>query len=79
MTPDPLKGLSYEERQAWPVMRKLLKRKPEMAALLLDGTTKESATAVILKIRDELDLLLAMNRAFSEAAGAIVKATKEDV
>ena len=33
-------ALTYEERQAMPVIRKLLKRKPEAAALLMQDMTK---------------------------------------
>lgn len=73
-------GLTYEERQALPVIRALLKRKPAMAELLLDGMSKAAATAILLRGQKELEDLLAFNRALSTAAGAIAthfKDTKE--
>ena len=69
-------GLTYEERQAWPVIRKLIKRKPEMAAELLDGLSKEAAAAVLIKIRDELKILLEVNKAFSAVAAELARMDK---
>jgi len=66
-------GLTYEERQALPVIRKLLKRKPELITLLLEGTTKEAASKLLIGVRDELEMLLRMNRAFSAAAAELAK------
>lgn len=72
-----LPPLSYYEREAVQVVRKLLLRKPEIAAYLLDGHSKELATTVLLKVRDELNQLLAVSRAFSAAAGELAKKAKE--
>ena len=66
--------LNYEERQALAVIRKALKRKPELAAAIMDGMSKEVATTVLLQTKKELDDLLAVSRAFSAAAGALAKA-----
>lgn len=66
-------NLTYEERQALPVIRKLLKRKPELITLLLEDTTKEAATKLLLGVRNELNTLLAMNRVFSAAAAELAK------
>lgn len=65
--------LTYEERQALPVIRKLLKRKPEAAAMLLEGIVKESAVNILLQAKRELNDMLAVSRAMSHAAGEIVK------
>lgn len=65
--------LTYEERNAAIVVRKLLARKPDMAGFLLDGMSKECAVSILLKARDELADLLAINRAISAACAAIVK------
>lgn len=73
MTEDKYRGLTYEERQAWPVIRKLIKRKPELAADLLEGTTKEGAVLVLRVVSKELKDLLAMNQAFSAAAAQLAK------
>ncbi len=72
--------LTYDERQALAVVRKLLKRKPEMAGLLIKDMTKEAAVSLLRQGQKELEDLLAFNRALSTAAGAIatpVKDTKE--
>ncbi|MFM7008072.1 MAG: hypothetical protein ACKO0Z_01860 [Betaproteobacteria bacterium] len=65
--------LTYEERQAVPIIRKLLKRKPEAAALVFEGMAKESAVNILLQAKKELDDMLAVSQAISEAAGAIAK------
>lgn len=65
--------LTYEERQALPIIRKLLKRKPDAAALVFEGMAKESAVNILLQAQKELADLLAVSHAISEAAGAITK------
>lgn len=72
----PIK-LSYDERMALQTIRKTIKRRPEVAAMLLDGMAKEAAVAVMLKIRDELALMLDINRAFSEVAGKLAQLEKK--
>lgn len=69
-------GLNYEERQAWPVIRKLIKRKPECAAALLEGLPKEAAVRILLTAKKELDDLLAVSRAFSEVAVKLAQMEK---
>jgi len=71
--------LTYEERQAWPVIRKLIKRKPEYAPALLEGLPKESAVHILLTAKKELDDLLAVNRAFSEAAAKLAALDKSNL
>lgn len=65
--------LTYEEREALPVIRKLLKRKPEAAAMLLEGIVKESAVNILLQAKKELADMLAVSSAITQAAGEIAK------
>ena len=46
--------------------------------MLLEGMAKEAAVAVMLKIRDELQVMLDVNRAFSEVAGKLAQLEKQD-
>lgn len=71
-------SLTYEERRAWLVMRKLILRRPEVATALLEGLSKEAATRVLLAACDELNTLLEVNRAFSAAAAALTKKEAKD-
>lgn len=73
-----LLGLSWEERQALPVIRAAIKRKPEIINALLKDMSYESAVSVLLQVRDESERLLAVNRAFMEAAAALVKLQRQD-
>jgi predicted DNA-binding protein (UPF0251 family) len=70
--------LTYEERQALPIIRKLLKRKPEAAAMLIEGVAKESAVNILLQAQRELADLLAVSHAMSHAAGEIAKLDKQE-
>lgn len=70
-------SLTYEERQALPVILKLIKRKPEAVALLMKDVAKAGAVAMLQQVTRELDAMQIMARAFSEAAGAIVQIDKE--
>lgn len=73
-----LPGLSWEERQALPVIRAAIKRKPEIINALLKDMSYESAVSVLLQVRDETERLLAVNRAFMEAAAALAKLQRQD-
>jgi hypothetical protein len=66
-------ALTYEERQALPVIQKLLKRKPEAFGLLMEGMTKAAAANVLLTAQKELQDLHLMAQAMVAAAGIIVK------
>ena len=80
MTTEPKAiNLTYEERQALPVIQRLIKRKPEAAALLVKGMTKTGAVAILRQVSDELQALQIVARAFSEAAGAIVQLDKKEM
>lgn len=70
-------ALTYEERQALPVIRKLLKRKPEAAAMVFEGMARDSAVNILLQAQKEMEDLLSLSRAISLAAGEIVKMDKE--
>jgi hypothetical protein len=76
---EPKIALTYEERQAMPVIRKLLKRKPEAAALLMQDMTKAGAVAVLLQAKKELADLLAVSQAMSAAAAEIAKLDKQNL
>lgn len=71
-------ALTYEERQALPVMRKLIMRKPEAAAMLIEGISKESAVNILLKAKKELADLLAVSHAMTQAAAEIAKMDKKE-
>lgn len=71
--------LSYDERMAFALVRKTIKRRPEVAAMLLEGMAKEAAVGVMLKIRDELQVMLDVNRAFSEAAAKLAALDKSNL
>lgn len=70
--------LTYEERQALPVVRKLLQRKPEAAHLLIKDITKESAANILLQAQKELADLLKVSQAITQAAGEIAKLEKKE-
>lgn len=72
----PTIALTYEERQALPVIRKLLKRKPEAFGLLMEGMTKQSAVSVLLTAKKEMEHLHTLSKAMVLAAGEIVKMDK---
>ena len=76
MTPTPNIALTYEERQALPVIRKLLKRKPEAFGLLMADMTKEAAVNILLTAKKELHDLHLMSQAMVEAAKIIATIDK---
>jgi hypothetical protein len=70
-------ALTYEERQALPVIRKLLKRKPEAFGLLMEDMTKAAAVNVLLTAKKEMEDLHTMSKAMVLAAAEIVKMEKQ--
>lgn len=66
-------ALTYEERQALPVIQKLLKRKPEAFGLLMEGMSRAAAVSVLLTAKKEMQDLHTMSKAMVLAAGEIVK------
>lgn len=69
--------LTYEESQALIVMRKAIKRKPELILELMKGQSQEMAHTVLLQAKTELDQLLEVNRAFITASSRLVKGETE--
>lgn len=69
----PKIALTWEERQALPVIKKLLKRKPEAFDLLMKDMTKEAAVNVLLSAKKEMQDLHLMAQALVAAAAIIVK------
>lgn len=75
--PQPAKiALTYEERQALAVIRKLFKRKPEAFGLLMEDMTKQAAVNVLLTAKKEMQDLHTMSKAMVLAASEIVKMDK---
>jgi len=66
-------ALTWEERQALPVIQKLLKRKPEAFELLMKDMTKQAAVNVLLSAKKEMQDLHLMAQAMVAAAAVIVK------
>lgn len=77
MSDEPKISLTYEERNALPVILKLIKRKPEAVALLMKDVTKAGAAAMLQQVSIELNALQIVARAFSEASFAIVQLDKQ--
>jgi hypothetical protein len=73
MTEKQMPKLNYDERQAFMTVRKLIKRRPELAAALMEDMSKEVAVSVLLQAKKELDQLLVVNRAFIAASSALAK------
>ena len=70
--------LTYQEREAMHVIRKLLQRKPDAANLIMQGMAKEVAVNVLLQAQKELADLLKVSQAISAAAGEIAKMEKKE-
>lgn len=69
--------LTYEEKNALDVLRKAMKRKPQIAAALMEGMAKEVAHTVLVQAQKELADLLKVSHAFSEAAGTLAQQYKD--
>jgi hypothetical protein len=66
-------SFTYEERQALAVLRKAMKRKPHIAAALMEGMSKEVAVSVLLQAKTEMAALMEVSHAFTTAAGVLAK------
>ena len=73
MAEKKLPAMNYDERQAFMTVRKTIKRRPELAAALMEDMSKEVAVSVLLQAKKELDQLLVINRAFIAASSALAK------
>lgn len=71
-------GLTYDERNALPVIKRLLKRRPDAAHLLFEGMARESAVNILLGAKKELEDLHTLARAITAAAGEIVKMDRKE-
>ena len=69
----PKIALTWEERQALPVIQKLLKRKPEAFELLMKDMTKQAAVDVLLSAKKEMQDLHIMAQSLVAAAAIVVK------
>jgi hypothetical protein len=78
MSDEPIRVMTYEERQAFIVLRKALKRKPWIAKELLEGLPEEMACDLLKQVGVELKRLLEINQAFSAAAKALIKEKPSD-
>jgi hypothetical protein len=76
MAEKKLPAMNYDERQAFMTVRKLIKRRPELAAALMEDMSKEVAVSVLLQAQQELKTLQLVARSFSQAAGVLAKATE---
>lgn len=70
--------LTYGERNAVDTLRKAIRKKPEIIAELFKDAPYEAATAALVGIKKELDVMLAVTRAFQRAAGELAKLQKEN-
>lgn len=77
MTELPKLALNYDERVAINTLRKSMRTKPHIITMLLDGQTEEIAHITLKKLKSELDTLLVVNRAFAEAAKALMPKDKD--
>ena len=59
---------TLEERQAIQVVRKAMRTKPAIVTEIMEGASYEIADRVLKQTRVELEQLLAVSRAFTEAA-----------
>jgi hypothetical protein len=66
-------SLTYDERQALVVIRRAIKREPDLILELMEGQSREMARTVLLQAKTELDQLLEVNRAFIAASSRLVK------
>lgn len=69
-------ALTYEERQALPIIQKLLKRKPEAFGLLMRDMTKAAAVDILLTAKKEMQDLHTLSKAMVEAAKLITTIDK---
>ena len=69
---------TYEERQAIAVLRKSIKRKPELANEIMKGMAREVAVNILLQVQKELSAMMIVSQAFSAAAKAVMPLDKKE-
>lgn len=65
--------LTYEENNALAVLRKALKRKPELAGVIIEGMGKDAAVSILMQARKEMADMLAVTKALTSAAGTMAQ------
>lgn len=70
----PQLTLTYEERQALATIRRALRKKPELAAAIMEGMGEEVATRALIQVRNELTMMLRVSSEFAKAAGKLAEA-----
>ena len=73
-----LSKLNYDERQAFALVRKTIKRKPELAGALMEGMSRDIAVSILRGVQKDLADMMAVSHAFSEAAASLVKLDKPE-
>ena len=68
---------TLEERQAIQVVRKAMLTKPEIITRIMKDAGYELANRVLVRTRAELEQLLAVSRAFTEAARVLTEHQQE--
>ena len=71
--------LSYDERKLVTAVRKMVHDNPAKAVFLVEGMSRGAAVALLLQAKKEMDDLLAVSRAFSEAAAKLAALDKSNL
>ena len=69
--------MNYDEKAAVALLRKSIKRDPEILVALLKDITKESAHQLLIQASRELEVNLVLARAMSGLAQELVNLNKE--
>ena len=69
--------MNYDEKAAVALLRKSIKRDPEILVALLKDITKESAYLILIQASRELEVNLVLARAMSGLAQELVNLNKE--
>ena len=72
------RALTYDERQAVVVLRKAIQRKPWIVSELMKDMPREVAVTALLSVRNNLEQMQQVARAFSEAAAVLAKQQQDD-
>ena len=69
--------MNYDEKAAVALLRKSIRRDPEILVALLKDITKESAYLILIQASRELEVNLVLARAMSGLAQELVNLNKE--
>jgi len=64
---------TYDESVAVATIRKSMRSKPEIITRIMESASYEIADRVLVQVREELEQLLAVSRAFTEAARVLAE------